>query len=453
MLVKRRCSNEEVQELEKRQGSKVVVNILGETYNVPRVAYIASENFDPGIHHFCYMVIDTTFSARSFFLEEACFNQDFRLDLFTYPLGNFPSDGIELSAFHVFILEKASGFLLSSSTLFLGGSVGGVARSPISVDLLVFSKDRPSELENLLASIDRFLSGMRNIHVIYRATSPCFVNGYNQLQTVHQNVRFVRETESEDKSRESYKFMDAVLDFFETGPTHVVPIVSEVMFIRPVNLQKLALELEKFNPLSSVQLRLGTHLSIYSHALSKYKDKFIPPTINKIHGLQNLQIFDTTVGEIVECLTEQRKFHNAFWYVTNTDGALYSSKVLYDQWKSLAEFKHPGDLEFLWYHRKYRFHRHHLMPMEAYCISNDGYERTRPDHVKEDGGAANIVTVERRCKQYLSNRSKFITLNYDYALLPLTVANLSERPQNQTVLTHNEADSFFKLVQNTSFVL
>jgi hypothetical protein len=370
LLVQQYCSDNEIAVCNSLRDNNIVVNVLGETYNSPRKLYIASENFYPKLHRICYMIIDTSFSGQSLSVPAHCFADDVKVDLFRFSLENIVGKNVEFSMLQLFVLHKPSNFLISSSTFFLGDDVIKTVSNRLSVDVIIFSKDRPSELENLLASIDRFVCGHRTIHVVYRATSPCFEDGYKILETDFNIVKFYREADENYQGRNSYTFMEAVFKCLDTDATHVLPMVSEMLFIRPVNVLELAQHLHNFHPLSSVQLRLGTHLELYSHFLSKYAEKFIPSAVNKIHRFENLQVFDATITQSIECVGK-RKFFNEFWYIATIAGSLFSRKLLQFQWKEIGNFSHPGQLEMLWYQKMYTMYRYHLMPIKAYCVHHE----------------------------------------------------------------------------------
>ena len=399
----------------------VKVYVLGKWSDDDRY-YIAlgTKNYQPLFQIACFI-----YSCSMKTKKEVCFHDKSQdLTTFVYPLPVKASTACQNNCtFQAFILNDTSKFVLSSDSVYLGEKehspawAGGSTRVDpnVGVDIIIFSKDRPGEVANLLASIDRFVSGYSQIHVVYKSAGSCAFEGYKQVRSRYPNIQFY-----EEGVRDTFRgIVLSILD--ETAATHIVPTVGEVAFIRPVNLRELAVELNGFDPLSSVQLRLSPNLSAFSDLLSRYKKEFHPHISTK-----SLLAFDSTCGSQDLCSTQssniRKKNLNDFWFVTQLNGPLYSTQVLLDHWQSLEAFSHPGDLEGLWYYRKYRTPKLHLMPTRAVLVSNEAYAETRPDHL---AARPHDAREDWRCNQFLIDYFSAISTEFDLAVLPDTRVNIS----------------------------
>ena len=309
---------------------------------------------------------------------------------------------------HINILSYSTRLALTSSSLhFYSHGANGVVQVETtsasyrnSVDIIIFSKDRPKELKNALLSISAYVDGVQRVHVIYTYSSMCFRIGYlnvaKDIRTMPNqktSINFI----DEHASSHALGFRHHVLDILSsTDATHVIPIVGEAFFIRKINVAKVADALEAFNYASSVQLRLGTHLDAFEKLDRIYPTRF-SPRVNKSRyviedSMNELLAFDSTVGCMHVCddKEENISFLNDFWFSTNLNGPLYNKNILLNAWQDM-DFSHPGDLEGNWYFRKPRLPRYHLMLTKAAVITNDGRNQTRPDHNHD---SENICVVD-----------------------------------------------------------
>lgn len=65
------------------------------------------------------------------------------------------------------------------------------------INCLVFSKDRPAQLELLLRSIEENFKDLDNVHILYKHTSNDFKLGYDKVMSLHPNKMFQFIEESE----------------------------------------------------------------------------------------------------------------------------------------------------------------------------------------------------------------------------------------------------------------
>ena len=310
--------------------------------------------------------------------------------------------------------------LLTSSKI----SAPSIQQSSLpSVDIIIFTKDRPMELANQLASIERHVSGHSAIHVIFQASNECSKNGYKIVRRRHLAYNFVNQDFFGSATKNNFEkgtsdFMHAVMGILNSSAaSHIIPIVSEAVFIRAVNVQQLAMQLMDFDPFSTVQLRLGTHLQGYTELERMYPERFIP----KQHQgsiSQNVLIYDALAGCQFICGENEKIIANHFWFISHFSGALYEKSNLFKMWKTLV-FNHPGDLETQFYYLRHLFPRYHLMLKQAAIISLDIYSEVRPDHARKSP-LKNRKDSNLECIKFLSNYSAAILIKHDGKLLPDT---------------------------------
>ena len=307
------------------------------------------------------------------------------------------------------IRGKDLGALVASSRLFVNFQCSSSIE--LSADFLIFTKDRPYEVANLLASIYRHVSGFSEIHVIYKYTFGCARDGYNLVKRHFPHVQFWDESIVKSGSENSSMFEYYVHNILKNATaSHVIPLVAETFFIRHVDLRSIAKSLVCFDHMSTVQLRLGTNLAIYGQLLRDGRERFASISNVDTKLLKfNMNLFPR---QFRKKGNENRIYENDFWYVTNMVGALVSTSSLREQWRLLSPFKHPGDLERRWYSLKDRLPTHHLMPMTSYIVGNIAYPDTRPDHLRGRLSAPHESTL-KYCSKFVGNYSSAIMTELD----------------------------------------
>ena len=61
-------------------------------------------------------------------------------------------------------------------------------------DLIIFSYNRPLQLQALLASTQKYITGTRSISIIYRTDNDAFDTAYNQLKTQFPSAHFIKQS-------------------------------------------------------------------------------------------------------------------------------------------------------------------------------------------------------------------------------------------------------------------
>jgi hypothetical protein len=81
------------------------------------------------------------------------------------------------------------------------------------IDLVVFSKDRPAQLDLLLSSVERFFAEWRDagLTVVHVATDDAAAHGYARVRALHPEIAFVDERATELSFKDITLALTAVL--------------------------------------------------------------------------------------------------------------------------------------------------------------------------------------------------------------------------------------------------
>src|SRR3954462_9755162 len=129
-------------------------------------------------------------------------------------------------------------------------------RGSPELQVTVFSKDRPAQLELLLRSLKRFWSGweQHRIAVLYAATNDEFRRGYDEVRSLHPEFGYVAEAGS------GKSFRDHVLALFGSEP-YVAYLVDDNVFTRPFDLDRPEFRrLAGDGEVMALSLRMAPHM-------------------------------------------------------------------------------------------------------------------------------------------------------------------------------------------------
>ncbi len=132
-----------------------------------------------------------------------------------------------------------------------------------SVDLLVFSYDRPMQLYALLESCELYLTGRTSTTVIYRVSGPAYQAGYDLVQAKFSNVSFVKQ----QNAPHDFKQLVQQYTFEQTSSDYIMFAVDDLFVKAPVNLLDSIDLLEKFSAYT-FSLRLSPEIN-YFYILDK----------------------------------------------------------------------------------------------------------------------------------------------------------------------------------------
>jgi hypothetical protein len=179
---------------------------------------------------------------------------------------------------------------------------------------IIFSKDRPLQLQALLQSMAEFTSGIAEQTVIYHTTDAAYAKAYEQLKNNFPNIRFVPEKSfREDLIR--------ILD--DTRTSCVFFLVDDIIFLDSVDFRNLP---HSYANTSVYSLRL--HPGVTDSYMLKQSQK--TPDFQEVEN--GLLEFSWGVGGIDWC------------YPLSVDGHIFvTQEILY--MIRCSNFKAPNSLE------------------------------------------------------------------------------------------------------------
>lgn len=116
---------------------------------------------------------------------------------------------------------------------------------------LVFSKDRPLQMDLLLRTLHANVAHAPEIHVLYRASSDAYREAYDRVFSENNTLNIVPHTEN--------AFREDLLRICRSSDCNsVMFLVDDIAFIRPVNLDEIAALSQRGH---IVSIRLGQNIT------------------------------------------------------------------------------------------------------------------------------------------------------------------------------------------------
>lgn len=122
-------------------------------------------------------------------------------------------------------------------------------------DLVMFSFDRPLQLDVLLNSIKKFVSNIGDIFVVYRASNEFFEEGFSKVRERFPHIIFKKQSEN---YKEDFKPLVLEAVFQEGKSEYVFFAVDDQVFTDYVDLDYCISRLQKYK-VYAFYLRLGMH--------------------------------------------------------------------------------------------------------------------------------------------------------------------------------------------------
>lgn len=195
-----------------------------------------------------------------------------------------------------------------------------------TADMVIFSFDRPMQLYALLESINKHMTGLHEIHVIYRTSNQEYNNGYNQVFSTFSNI--IKHPQGENP-RTDFKplTLHATLD---SPSDHVLFAVDDIIVKEYISISECITHLDKQHAFGFF-LRLGKNIN-KSYMWNKYQK--IPP-LNEIGP----QIYTWKFG--------QAHWASDWGYPYSLDMTLYRKKDI-EPFLRQMNYDNPNRLEGNW---------------------------------------------------------------------------------------------------------
>lgn len=193
-----------------------------------------------------------------------------------------------------------------------------------SSDLIIFSYDRPMQLYALLESIEKYVYGLNDTYVIYRASSDQYEEAYKIIFERFRHIHFYRQSSQPKKD-----FKDLTMQVIsKLASDYVMFAVDDIIVIDFVDLS-LCIALIEILQAYGVYLRLGTHLT-YCYTMQQ------PQPVPK---------FDYILEDI--CIWQFEDGILDWKYPNTVDMTVYRKQDVMEALKPLTFFA-PNSLEGSW---------------------------------------------------------------------------------------------------------
>lgn len=231
-------------------------------------------------------------------------------------------------------------------TLFLGFLVGLAVvlhvRSAVptkKADLVVFSYDRPLQLYAFLESMQKYVTGIGQLSVIYRASSELFKKGYELVRADFPQALFYLQG-----SNPAHDFKPLTLKAaFESPSAYILFAVDDIVVKDTVDLEQCIDALERYGAYAFF-LRLGKHLN-YCYALNRAQP--LPPLMQEDADIYSWRFSDAAFD----------------WrYPHTVDLTLYRKRDIEGDLKTIS-YTTPNTLEGAWSSRA-----HTMLAKKGLCF-------------------------------------------------------------------------------------
>lgn len=207
-----------------------------------------------------------------------------------------------------------------------------VRTEDVTASGIVFSKDRPLQLDALIRSYVANVSPIAPLSIIFSASSTRYEDAYVQLAAVHggPNVRFVSE-------REAGGFRSSLLSLLDEGTGDVIFfLVDDIVFTEPVDMALMA----RYTQMGFIpSLRLGRNIS---WSYTRQCPQPLPPFKVVIQGLGQSELHGNSHPRLLAWTWRSGTID---WrYPLSVDGNLFTAREIEDLIKC-SDFVAPNSLE------------------------------------------------------------------------------------------------------------
>lgn len=203
---------------------------------------------------------------------------------------------------------------------------GCFASQPTSrgVDAVIFSFDRPLQLYALLESMEQYMQGVNEIHVLYRASSPEYQTAYAK---VFNRYSYVKQHAQGTNPQQDFKPL-TLQATFDSPAEYVIFAVDDIVVKDTVDLNECTRAMNAHHAYGFF-LRLGTHLN-YCYATNRPQS---PPACTQMEPTMVAWQFGHG--------------HHDWGYPHTVDMTVYRKKDIEPTFRQLP-FENPNLLEARW---------------------------------------------------------------------------------------------------------
>lgn len=189
-------------------------------------------------------------------------------------------------------------------------------------NLLIFSKDRPPQLNLLLDSIETNCKQLfPKIKVLYKASDSKFKKGYNKCISLFDNIEFVEEK----------NFYKDTLDLLNTEEKLSIFMTDDDIVYRQTSILEEDIEDLFYNHgVASFSMRLGSNTYIQNYHTGEYT--IFPESYNLYKHFILWNWIEVPL-------------HMNFGYICSVDGHWFMTSELLEMVKNMKDAKQPNDFE------------------------------------------------------------------------------------------------------------
>lgn len=196
-----------------------------------------------------------------------------------------------------------------------------------NVDLVIFSYDRPMQLYSLLESIEKYVSGLNKISIIYRCSHERFFQAYLNVKKNFPKAQFIKQSK---KPHTDFKLLTMKSIFYnENEQTEYILFAVDDLIIKDyIDLNQCIKSLNNTDAYS-FSLRLGEHIN-YCYMGSSYQK--VPNRVKIEKNIIGWQV-NSAQGD--------------WFYPNSVDLTLYRKRDIKKAFTSI-DFRTPNELEIEW---------------------------------------------------------------------------------------------------------
>jgi glycosyltransferase involved in cell wall biosynthesis len=196
-------------------------------------------------------------------------------------------------------------------------------------DLLIFSYDRPMQLFSFLESVEKYITGLNNISVIYRSSDERFSTSYDDVKKTFPKVCFIKQSDNPSKD-----FQPLVMQYLfsneNQSSSYTLFAVDDIIVKDYIDISQCIYYMKKTGSYF-FSLRLGKTID-YSYMAATSHDVPYHVNINK---------------DVIGWTLNAARFD--WMYDNSVDMTLYKKKDIEKSFKKIS-FHNPNELEINWNH-------------------------------------------------------------------------------------------------------
>jgi len=132
------------------------------------------------------------------------------------------------------------------------------ASAHAAVDLIIFSKDRPLQLTAFLESLQRQVTGLASVAVLYHAKNDAFEQAYEWVQSQFQDVVFLQQQRKDPRA----DFMQNLKKILAGGnASYMMFAVDDMIVVNPADCALCVAVMQKIPQVYVCSLRLGCNIN------------------------------------------------------------------------------------------------------------------------------------------------------------------------------------------------